>query len=78
MGYDIKPYRKCCKCGRKSVNLNKFEETATGEWICTGKEKQICKELCSRCWFCGGNGKDPHFDLNICPECRGSGYSSLY
>jgi hypothetical protein len=31
MGYDIKPYRKCCKCGRKSVNLNKFEETDTGK-----------------------------------------------
>lgn len=25
------------------------------------------------CWLCSGSGKDPHFSLNICPECRGTG-----
>lgn len=28
-----------------------------------------------RCWLCGGSGKDPHFSINVCPECRGSGQS---
>lgn len=30
------------------------------------------------CWFCGGDGKDPHYPLNTCFECRGCGRSSLY
>jgi len=70
--------RRCCKCGRESSELKTFEETNDGKWKCTGKEKQNCQEVCARCWFCGGDGQDPHFKLNICPECRGSGYSSLY
>ena len=35
--------------------------------------KERARKICA---FCGGTGRDPHFKINTCPECRGSGEST--
>ena len=67
--------RKCYLCGRKDERFFGFEETQDGRWKCS--DKSACVERRSVCWLCGGSGRDPHFKLNICPECRGCGKSWL-
>lgn len=67
--------RKCHLCGRTAERKTGFKETDDGLWRCSDRE--ACAEERSRCWLCGGNGIDPHFSINTCPECRGSGYSRM-
>jgi len=71
MGYDIKPYRQCNLCGRKSVKLDNFVETIDEKFICTGKESQICDRISNECWLCGQDKLDPFVicGVIVCPVC---------